>query len=117
MAKVFGGKSRTTTVQETTTTQVGLQDIEGVGIAATGDVEFMQTVTDLGAIQGAFDFAGDVGQQASELSERAVAISASAVKTVGEATRGDTQQGLVRIAGFVALAAGVFFVARAFGRA
>ena len=77
----------------------------------------MQTVTDLGAIQGAFDFAGDVGRQAGELSEQAIAISAGAVKTVGEATRGDTQQGLVKIAGFAALAVGVFFVANAFRRA
>lgn len=117
VSHAFGGKSSTTSITETTQEISTVNVAEGVGIISQGDVEFNQTVTDLGAIQGAFEFAESVGDQAGELAERAISISAGAVKTVGEARRSDTSQSLVKIAGFAALAAGVFFVARAFGRA
>lgn len=115
VSQAFGG-SKTTSITETTQEISTVNVAEGVGIISQGDVEFSQTVTDLGAIQGAFDFAGSVQDQAGELAERAIAISAGAVKTVSEAGRSDTSQGLVKIAGFVALAVGVFFVAQAFRR-
>lgn len=118
VAQCFGGDTdetqTTTTTQEIETTTLGLQDIEGIGIAAGGDVEFNQDVTDLGAIQGAFDFAESSAGQAASLAEKSIAISGAAVKTVGEATRSDTSQALVKIAMFASLAVGVFFVARVF---
>lgn len=117
VSQAFGGKSSTTSVTETTQ-EIQTQNVEsGVAIIADGDVEFTQSVTDLGAIQGAFEFAESVGDQAGELAERAIAISAGAVKTVGEATRSDTSQALVKIAGFAAAAVGIFFIAQSFRRA
>ena len=134
----MGGRSSTASTTQSSqvvdTTSVGLQDIEGVGVAGGRDVEFTQNITDGGAIQGAigvaessFDFAGefgddafnfasDVARQAGQTAQQAVATSAAAIKTAGDATRSDTSQALVQIAKFAALAAGAFFVARAFAK-
>ena len=94
VAQAFGGRSKTVTetTQEVTTTQLGLEDIEGIGIAAVGDVEFTQTVTDLGAVQGAFDFATDIGRQAGETAQQAVATSRQAIATVATGGQVDLQK-------------------------
>ena len=120
VAHAFGGDSETststTTTQDIDTTTLGIQDIEGTALAAGGDIEFNQTITDSGAVQGAFDFASDVSGQFVDLAEQAIAVSAGSIKTVGEATRSDTQQGLVQIAKFAALAVAVIFVGTAIFR-
>ncbi len=134
----MGGKSKTvnsqTTTQDIDTTSVGLQDIDGVGVAAGGDVEFNQTVTDLGAIQGAFDFAessldfagefgddafdfaNDIAKQSGENVQFALATSADAIQKVGDATRSDTSQALVQLGKFAALAVAAVFAFRSFSR-
>jgi len=100
----MGGRSRTTaettSIQDIDTTNVGLQDIGGIGIAGGGDVVANIEVTDLGAVQGAFDFAGDFGdgafmfandvaRQAGELSERAIETSQQAVATLATGGQSD----------------------------
>jgi hypothetical protein len=104
--------SDTTSITETT--NIGIQDVQGIALGAGGDIEFNQQVTDLGAIQGAFDFADSISEQAGETVEQALGISAQAAQTVGEFTRSDTSQGLVKIAMFASLAVGVIFLARIF---
>ncbi len=99
----MGGKSKTqsesTVTQETTTTSTGLQDTEGFAVAGGGDVEVNLQTSDLGAVQGAFDFtqdfsesafefASDAQRQAGEISERAIETSQAAIATV--ATGGKT---------------------------
>jgi hypothetical protein len=84
VAQCFGGSTESTTqaTQITETTSVGLSEISGIGIAGGGDVDVSLETTDLGAIQGAFDFAegafdfaSSVSEQASEVSQAAVASS------------------------------------------
>ena len=86
-------RSDTQTSQTTNATTTGLQDTEGVAVAGGGDVNVEVQTTDLGAIQGAFDFsdqftssafqfANDVSNQAAELSERAIETSQGALATV-----------------------------------
>lgn len=131
VALAFGGRSRqssaTTTSQDIDTTNVGIEGVEGVGIAAAGDVEFSQQVTDLGAVQGAFDFttefaddafsfANDVARQAGETAARAVDVSQRALSTVvtGGATdlAGINQKTLIGVALAVGAALAAFQLAR-----
>ena len=92
----MGSRSRSTAVQSNTqttdTTSLGLQDIEGTAVAAQGDVEITQNISDQGAIENAFgfadsfsenafEFANDVSAQASNLSERAIETSQQALAT------------------------------------
>lgn len=112
-------RSDTTTTQVTDTTSVGLQDTSGIGIAGGGDVNVAIETTDLGAVQGAFDFtqdfsesafdfAGDVARQAGETSERAIETSQAALATVQTGGQSDLSKidsrtiGLA-IAGLVAM--------------
>lgn len=113
----MGSRSRTTTqttsVQDIDTTTVGLQDIDaGIAVAAGGDV-FLET-TDLGAVQGAFefgersfDFAGEFGQeafqfgsdiarQAGQTAQEAVEVSRQAIATVATGGATDLQRGSTR---------------------
>lgn len=97
VSQAFGGSSKTssTTTTDIDTTQVGIESVEGIGIAAAGDVTFRQdiTLTDQGAIAssfefaeeigaGALDFASDVSRQAGETARAAVATSRQAIATV-----------------------------------
>ena len=97
LAQAFGGGSETTstTTTDIDTTQVGIESVEGIGIAAAGDVSFRQdiTLTDQGAIDssfefaqeiggGALDFASDISRQAGETARAAVATSRQAIATV-----------------------------------
>ena len=133
LAQAFGGGSETTstTVTDIDTTQVGIESVEGIGIAAAGDVEFNQqiTLTDQGAIDssfefaqeiggGALDFASDISRQAGETARAAVATSRQAIATV--ATGGaDELAGInSRTIGFiVAGLAAVFIIPRLIRRA
>ena len=125
VAQAFGGssKTRSTTTTDIDTTQVGIESVEGIGIAAAGDVEFNQdiTVTDLGAIDssfefaeelgsGAFDFASDVSRQAGETARAAVETSRQAIATV--ATGGaDELAGInSRTIGFIAAGLAAIFI-------
>ena len=104
VAQCFGGggksKSSTTNTTDIDTTNVGIEGVEGVGIAAAGDVEFNQTVTDQGAVQGAFDFAQDFSEdafnfandsqrQAGEIAERSLENSQAALATVATGGQSD----------------------------
>lgn len=100
VARCLGGKtsqeSTTTTTQVTETTSVGLQDTSGIGVAGGRDVSVSIETTDLGAIQGAFDFsesafdfASDVAGRAAETSERAIETSQLAVATVATGGQSD----------------------------
>ncbi len=95
----MGGKSKTQattqTSQVTETTSTGLQDTEGFAAAAGGDLEVNLQTSDLGAVQGAFEFAegafefaSDAAQRAAQSSERAIETSQAAVATV--ATKGQS---------------------------
>ena len=103
----MGGRSRTssatTSTQDIDTTNVGLQETSGIGVAGGGDVTVDIETTDLGAIQGAFDFtqdfsedafnfAGDVARNAGRLSERAIETSQAAVATVATGGQSDIQK-------------------------
>lgn len=103
VSQCFGGRSRTesstTTTQDIDTTQFGQEAISGVALQAGGDIEFTQEVTDLGAVQGAFDvvggaldFTGEFAQdafdfantsqrQASELAQRSITTSQQVAAT------------------------------------
>ncbi len=100
VSRCFGGRTSSTTeaTQITETTNVGLQDISGIGIAGGGDVDVNLSIetTDLGAIQGAFDFAdsafefaNDAAQRAGQLSESAIETSQAAVATVATSGASD----------------------------
>lgn len=125
VALAFGGDSDTTstTVTDIDTTQVGIESVEGIGIAAAGDVEFNQQITlsDQGAIDasfefaeeigsGAFDFASDISRQAGETAQQAVAVSRQAIATV--ATGGaDELAGInSRTIGFIVAGLAAIFV-------
>ena len=125
VAQAFGGGSKTqsTTTTDIDTTQVGIESVEGIGIAAAGDVEFNQaiTLTDQGAIEssfefaeelgsGAFDFASDVSRQAGETARAAVETSRQAIATV--ATGGaDELAGInSRTIGFIAAGLAAIFI-------
>lgn len=100
VAQCFGGDSDTSS--ETTniveTNQAGIESVEGLGIAALGDVSV--ETTDLGAVQGAFDFtqnfadsafdfANDTQSQAADISERAIETSQRALATVATGGQSD----------------------------
>ena len=139
ISRCFGGRSTTTavteTVQDIDTTQFAQEDITGIGLQAGGDIEFTQEVTDLGAVQGAFDvvggtldFAGEtVGEgfgfgrdalafaessqeQASAIAQRAIGTSQQAVATV--ATGGATDLAGInqRTVAVIAAAAAAIFI-------
>lgn len=125
LALAFGGGSETTstTVTDIDTTQVGIESVEGIGIAAAGDVEFNQqiTLTDQGAIAssfefaeeiggGAFEFASDISRQAGETARAAVETSRQAIATV--ATGGaDELAGInSRTIGFIVAGLAAIFV-------
>ncbi len=93
----MGGKSKTqsesTVTQETSTTSTGLQDTEGFAVAGGGDVEVNLQTSDLGAVQGAFDFSEEFGrsafQFASEVAESASESSQAALATVSTGGESD----------------------------
>lgn len=135
VAQAFGGdsdtESTTTTTTDIDTTQVGIESVEGIGIAAAGDVAFNQdiTLTDRGAIEssfefaeeigsGAFDFASDISRQAGETARAAVATSRQAIATV--ATGGADELAGINsrtIAFIVAGLAAVFIIPQVLRRA
>ena len=129
VAQCFGGKSKTSSVVETTqvteTTSVGLQDTSGIGIAGGRDVSVQIETTDLGAIQGAFEFsesafqfAGDVARQAGETSERAIETSQAAIATVATGGQSDLSKIDSRTIGFaIAALVAVFVLPQVFRRA
>lgn len=96
VAKCFGGdsetRSETTNIVETN--QSAIESVSGgIGISSLGDVSLELETTDLGAVQGAFDFtqnfadsafgfANDAQAQAADISERAVETSQRALATV-----------------------------------
>lgn len=117
VAQCFGGRSRTssatTSTQEIETTSVGLQDVQaGIAVAGTGPISI--ETTDLGAVQGAFefgessldfagefgreafDFGGDIARQAGETSREAVEVSRQAIATVATGGATDLQAGSTR---------------------
>lgn len=128
----MGGRSRTssstTTSQDIDTTQVGIEGVEGVGIAAAGDVEFNQEVTDLGAVQGAFDvvggsldfagefggeafdFASDIARQAGQTSQQAVETSRQAIATVATQGQSDIAGINSRTIGFIIAGLAAIFI-------
>lgn len=125
VAQAFGGSSRTasTTTTDIDTTQVGIETVEGLGIAAAGDVDFEQNITqtDQGAIESSFEFAGefgedafnfasDVAQQAGSTAQQAVETSRQAIATV--ATGGaDELAGInSRTIGFIAAGLAAIFI-------
>lgn len=118
--QAFGGRSTTVgpqTTQEIETTTVGLQDIEGIGVAAGGDVEFTQTVTDQGAIQGAFDFATDIAGQGFQAAQQAVETSRQAIGLVGTGGQSEISGQVFKFGGLaVAAIAAIFIIPRLFGR-
>ena len=118
----FGGGSKTRSTTETTTdidtTQVGIESVEGIGLASAGDIDFNQTITqtDQGAVGSsfefaeeiggsAFDFAGDIARQAGETSQRAIETSQRAVATV--ATRGGSDIAGINQKTIIAMVAGL----------
>lgn len=97
ISQAFGGRSRSSSQQTTDidTTQVGIESVEGLGIAAAGDVDFNQNITqtDFGAVESSFEFAGefgergfnfasDIARQAGETAQQAVETSRQAIATV-----------------------------------
>ncbi len=108
----MGGKSKTqattTTTQVTETTSTGLQDTEGFAVAGGGDVEVNLQTSDLGAIQGAFEFGGEAFELVSKISENALETSQMALATV--ATEGGSDMSKIdqktiglAVAGLVAI--------------
>lgn len=119
VAQCFGGRSSTasTTTTDVDTTNIGLEDIDGLAIGAGGDVEFNQEVTDLGAVQGAFDFGesaldfgADVSRQAGETALEAVEISRQAVATVATGGQSDIAGINQRTILIIAAAAAAIFI-------
>ena len=133
VAKCFGGRSSTdsttTSTQTVETTNVGLQDIAGIGVAGGRDVNVQIETSDLGAIQGAFDFTGgfgesafefasDVARQAGETSERAIETSQLALATVATGGQSDLSRIDSRTIGFaIAALVAVFVLPTLFRRA
>ena len=112
-----------TTVTDIDTTQVGIESVEGIGIAAAGDVEFNQqiTLTDQGAIassfefaeeigSGAFDFASDISRQAGETAQQAVAVSQQAIATVATGGQSDLLKTSGKTIALVAAAIAAIFI-------
>jgi len=128
VALAFGGDSDTSseTTTDIDTTQVGIESVEGIGIAAAGDVSFNQdiTLTDQGAIEssfefaeeiggGALDFASDVSRQAGETARAAVETSRQAIATVATGGATDLANINAKTIGFiVAGLAAVFLIPR-----
>lgn len=124
-------KTESTTVTDIDTTQVGIESVEGIGIAAAGDVAFNQniTLTDQGAIDSAFefadefgggalDFASDVSRQAGEISRAAIATSQQAIATVATGGQTDLAKTSGRTIAFVVAAfAAIFIIPRVLRRA
>lgn len=125
VAQCFGGGSKTesTTVTDIDTTQVGIESVEGIGIAAAGDVAFNQNITlsDQGAIDSAFefadefgggalDFASDVSRQAGEISRAAITTSQQAIATVATGGQTDLQKTSGRTIVFVVAAFAAIFI-------
>ena len=118
VAKAFGGSggrttTTTTSTQDIDTTSVGIESVEGIGIASAGDVNFNQNITqtDQGAVDAAFefgdellDFAGDISRQAGETSQRAIETSQAAVATVATGGQSDIQKTSGRTIALVAAA-------------
>lgn len=98
VSKCFGGKSSTAATTNTTTDidtkQAGIENVEGIGLAATGDIEFNQEVTDLGAVQGAFDAVGGAFDFANEFAEDAFNFA----NNLGQAAVETSQQGVATVA-------------------
>ena len=101
IAECFGGKSKTKseTTQNVTTTNLGIQQEQGTAIAATGPVEINQQTTDLGAIQGAFDFAqhqsdvlGEFGHELATVAQTGIETSRQAIATVATGGQSDIAQ-------------------------
>ena len=128
IAHCFGGGSKTqsstTTSTDIDTTQVGIERVEGVGIASSGDVDFAQhiTQTDYGAVERsleyagefgerALDFAEDVARQAGQTSQQAVDISRRAVATVVTDGASDIAQSHTRSIAVLAAAAAAVLIA------
>lgn len=123
VAKCFGGDggrttTQTTSTQDIDTTSVGIESVEGIGIASAGDVNFNQeiTQTDQGAVaasfefadeigDSAFDFAGDIARGAAETSQRAIETSQRAIATV--ATGGGSDVAGINQKTIVAVMAGL----------
>lgn len=96
VAKAFGGSggrttTSTTSTQDIDTTSVGIESVEGLGIAAAGDVDFEQNITqtDQGAVEASFEFAGEFGEDAfnfaSDVAQQAGSTAAQAVETSRQA--------------------------------
>lgn len=128
VAECFGGgsktSSQTTTTTDIDTTQVGIESVgDGIGIASTGDVSFRQdvTLTDQGAVDSAFEFAGEFGgdaldfassvsRQAGDVANRAVDVSRQAIATVATGGQSDIQQSNVKAIGFIAAGLAAVFL-------
>lgn len=133
VSRCFGGRSSTaattTTTQDTDTTQLGQEDISGIGIqSAGGDIEFTQEVTDLGAVQGAFDtvggaldFTGEFAQdafdfantsqnQASAIAQRAIDTSQQVAATAVTGGASDLAGINQRTIAIIAAAAAAIFL-------
>lgn len=132
VSQCFGGRSKTesttTTTQDIETTQFGQESITGIGLQAGGDIEFTQEVTDLGAVQGAFDvvggafdFTGEFAQdafdfantsqrQASELAQRSIDTSQKAVATVATGGAVDLAGVNAKTIAIIAAAAAAIFI-------
>lgn len=129
VAQCFGGdtESTTETVTDIDTTQVGIESVEGLGIAAAGDVDFNQTITqtDQGAIAGAFEFAQELGSGAFEFAEdvargaqetsiRAVETSQMAAATAQTGGQSDIAGINSRTMGFIVAGLAISAIAIAF---
>ena len=104
VAKCFGGdsdtSSETTNVVETNQSAIETIESGALGISSLGDVDLEIQTTDLGAVQGAFDFtqnfadsafdfANDAQSQAADISEGALETSQRALATVATGGQSD----------------------------
>lgn len=123
-ARFFGGDSDTSssTTEIVETNQSGIQNqTGGFGVSSLGDVDVEIQTTDLGAVQGAFDFtqdfsdsafrfANDAQAQAADLSEAAVQTSQRALATATTGGVSDLAGINMRMVAIVAAAVAAIFV-------
>jgi len=111
----------TSTSQVTNTTSTGIQDTEGVAIAGGGNVSVNLETTDLGAVQGAFDFSEGFAEdafdfaassqiQAGELAERSIETSQQAIATLATGGASDLRQTDQKTIAIIAAAIAAIFV-------
>lgn len=122
-ARFFGGDSDTSssTTEIVETNQAGIEQVEGFGIASLGDVDVELQTTDLGAVQGSFDFtqnfaesafnfANDAQAQAADLSERSLETSQRALATATTGGATDLAGINMRTVAIIAFAAAAIFI-------